>query len=77
MYTGGKVPPAFGARDLERRSVTPVYRYGWVVSSAELYESINGEPAFRDVYLSRIYIGAGYLLSARWQELGYDDNEYK
>jgi len=76
-YIGGKAPATFGVRDPERNRCTPVYAYGWVVSRAELYEAINGEPSLRDIYLSQIYIGAGRLLYTRWREKGYDDNEYK
>ena len=77
VYTDRKAPAAYGVQDPERNSATPVYRYGWVVSRAELYEAINGEPAFRDIYLSRVYIGAGRLLYTWWREKGYDNNEYK
>ncbi len=77
MYTGNKAPAAFGARDLERTLATPVYRYGWVVSRAELYEALNGEPCRYDRYLYRIYVGASRRLYDLWTEKGYDNNEYK
>jgi len=76
VYTGGKAPAAFGTRDLER-SVTPVYRYGWVVSRAELFEALNGEPCRYDRHLYRIYVGASRRFYGWWTEKGYDNNEYR
>ena len=59
------------------KSSTPCYIYGWVVSRAELYEAIQGKPAFLDIYLAQIHIGTEQLLYTRWIEKGYDDNIYK
>ena len=77
VYTGSKAPAAFGARDLERGLATPVYRYGWVVSRAELYEALNGEPCRYDRHLYRIYVGASRRFYSRWTEKGYEINEYR
>ena len=77
MYKGENAPPAFSDRVPGMNSSAPVYRYGWVISRAELYEAINGEPTSWDIFLSKTHIYAGKLLRTRWKEKGYDDNEYK
>ena len=77
MYKGENAPPAFGDRVPGINSCAPVYRYGWIISRAELYEAINGEPCFSDALLAQTHIFAGSLFNSRWKEKGYDDNEYK
>ena len=77
VYRGENAPPAFGVRVPGMNSIASVYRYGWVISRAELYEAINGEPASGDIFLSKTHIYAGKLLRTRWKEKGYDVNEYK
>jgi len=77
VYTGSEAPAAFGVRDLKRKFVTPVYRYGWVVSRTELYEALNGEPCRHGRHLYRIHVGANQRLYDLWKEKGYDNNEYK
>jgi hypothetical protein len=77
VYKGGKAAPALGDRVPGMNSVAPVYRYGWIVSRAELHEAITGEPPMLDMYLIQIHIFAGRMLYSRWKEMGYDDNEYK
>jgi len=68
VYTGSQRPATFGFRAHIEDFVTPVYRYGWVVSRSELYEALNGEPC-RYVWRQRLY----HL----WKEKEYDSNEYK
>jgi hypothetical protein len=77
VYKGGKAPPAFGDRVPGMNSIAPVYRYGWIVSRAELYEAMIGEPPTFDIYLIQIHISAGRLLYSRLKEKGYDDNDYE
>jgi len=77
VYKDGEVPPALGDRVPGMNSIAPVYRYGWIVSRAELYKAMIGEPPFWNIYLIQIHIGAGRMLYSRWKEKGYDDNEYK
>ena len=54
MYKGGKAPPAGGVQVPGMNSCAPVYRYGWLVSRAELYEAMNGKPHTLDVWLREI-----------------------
>ena len=77
VYKGENAPPAFGDRVPGMNSSAPVYRYGWVVSRAELYEAMNGKPHTLDVWLREIDAHAGDLLYSRWMEKGYDDNDFK
>jgi hypothetical protein len=77
VYTCGNAPGAFGDRDPERKLGFPCYRYGWVISRAELYEALHGKPCRYDRYLYRIHVGASARLDDLWTEKGYDDNEYK
>ena len=77
MYKGGKAPPPCGVRVPGMNSSAPVYRYGWLVSRAELYKAIVGEPHYMDVMLLQIHVWAGNLLYTRWTEKGLDDNDFK
>ena len=77
MYKGGEAPPAYGVRVPWMNSCAPVYRYGWLVSRAELYEAMVGKPHCTDIYLYEIHFSAESLLCSRWTEKGLDDNSFK
>jgi hypothetical protein len=78
VYANGETPARCGDIDVGRYSTrTPCYRFGWVISRAELFEALDGEPCTGDDLLSRICIGASNRLYRVWKEKGYDKNEYK